>query len=91
MFRRSANAGDTQASPGLDSKDHPLAGFVWLIGAALLILLGAFREQANLISTGLALLAIGVVFVPRLFRRSWIVKLAWLALAAIGVFYAVTT
>jgi hypothetical protein len=91
MFRRSANAGDTQAKLGLDSRDRPLPGFVFLISAALLLLGGAYREQANMISTGLIFLAIGVVFVPGAFRKNWIMKVALFVLAAIGVFYALTT
>jgi hypothetical protein len=91
MFRRSANAGDRQAKLGLDSRDRPLPGFVFLISAALLLLGGAYREQANMISTGLIFLAIGVVFVPGAFRKNWIMKVALFVLAAIGVFYALTT
>jgi hypothetical protein len=62
-----------------------------LIGAALLLLGGAYREQANMISTGLLFLSMAAVFAPGLLRRSWIMKVAFGLLALIGGFYALTT
>jgi hypothetical protein len=95
MFRRSTNAGDAQARLSLNSWDRLLpvkiAGFAIFISAALLLLGGAYREQANMISTGLLLLSIGALFVPGLIRKSWIMKVAFFALIIIGVFYALTT
>ena len=85
MFRRSANAGDSQAN------DRSLPGFVFLISAAMLLLVGAYRAQGNLVSAGLMFLAFGVVFAPGAFRKSWMLKVAFFALAIIGVFYALTT
>jgi hypothetical protein len=64
---------------------------VFLISAALLLLGGAYREQGSMISTGLMFLAFGAIFVPGAFRKSWIMKVAFCALAIIGVFYALTT
>lgn len=89
MFRRPANAGDAQAW----SYPRPvkIAGFAMLVGAAMLLLGGAYREQASLITTGLLLLSLGAVFVPDLIRKSWITKVAFVALAIVGVFYALTT
>ena len=91
MFRRSANAPDSQARLDVDSRDRWLPGFVFLGSAALLLLGGAYRAQGNMISTGLMFLAFGAIFVPAAFRKSWIMKVAFFALAIIGVFYALTT
>lgn len=95
MLRRSANAGDAQEKLSLSFWDRPLpakiAGFTILIGAALLLLGGAYREQASLIRSGLLFLAMGAVFLPGAFRKTLSMKVAFYALASIGVFYAVTT
>jgi hypothetical protein len=93
MFRRSASAGDTQSR--LNSWHQPLpvriAGFAILISAALLLLVGAYRNEADVIRPGLLLLALGVVLVPAAFRKSLLLKGAFCVLAIIGVFYALTT
>lgn len=95
MLRRSANAGDAQARLSLNSWDRLLpvkiAGFAILISAALLLLGGAYREQANMISTGLLFLSMGAIFVPGLIRKNWVMKVAFFALAFIGVFFALKT
>lgn len=75
--------------------DRPLptriAGLTFLLGAALLLLGGAYREQTSLIRSGLLLLAMGAVFLPGAFRKTLSMKVAFYALAIIGIFYAVTT
>jgi uncharacterized membrane protein len=90
MFRRSANAGDTP-----NSRHQPLpvriAGFAIFISAALLLLGGAYRNEADVIRPGLLLLALGVVLVPAVVRQSLLLKAAFCVLAIIGVFYALTT
>jgi hypothetical protein len=95
MIRRSAHAGDAQARLSVNSWDPPLpvkiAGFAMLIGAALLLLGGAYREQGNMISTGLLFLSLAAVIAPGLFRNSWVMKVAFGTLAIIGLFYALTT
>lgn len=68
-----------------------LAGLTTLVGTALLLLGGAYREQPGLIRSGLVILAMGAVFLPGAFRRSVSMKVAFFALAIVGVFYAATT
>jgi hypothetical protein len=95
MFRRSGNAGDAQDKSSLSFWHRPLpakiAGLAILFGAALLLLGGAYREQAGLIRSGLMLLAIGAVLFEGAFRKALSMKIAFCALAVIGVFHAVTT
>lgn len=95
MLRRSANAGDTQSRLNMNSWHQPLpvriAGFAILVSAALLLLGGAYRNEADVIRPGLLLLALGVVLVPTAFRKSLLLKVAFCVLAIIGVFYALTT
>lgn len=95
MIRRSATSGDQYAASTRDTRDRPLpmrvAGVALLIGAVPLILGGAYREQANMISSGLLFLSMGVVFAPGVVRMGWPVKLALGALAIIGLSYALMT
>ena len=95
MFRRSANAADTQSRLTANSWRQPLAvriaAFAILISAALLLLGGAYRKEADVIRPGLLLLALGVVLVPAAFRKSVLLKVAFCVLASVGVFYALTT
>jgi hypothetical protein len=95
MLRRSAKVGDTQAESSMTFWERPMpariAGLTVLVGTALMLLGGAYREQAGLIRSGLLLLAMGAVFLPGAFRRTLSMKVAFTALAVIGVFYAVTT
>ncbi len=95
MFRRSANAGDTQSRLNLSSRDQPLpvriAGVAILITAALLLIGGAYRNEADVIRPGLLLLALGVVVVPNVVRPSSLLKAALYVLAPVGVYYALTT
>jgi hypothetical protein len=94
MLRRS-NAGETQPGLPSNSVERPLAvkivGLTFLPGAALLLLGGAFREQANMISTGLLFLCMGAVFAPGVIRKSRILLVAFCALAILGLFYALKT
>lgn len=95
MIRRSATTGDGHETFRQDARDRPLpmkvAGVAFLIGAAPLILGGAYREQANMISTGLLFLSMGLVFAPGVLRKGWPLKIALGALAIIGVSYALIT
>jgi hypothetical protein len=95
MIKRSPDSGDAQAGLRSSYWDRPprvqVAEFAILISAALLLLGGAYGEQADLTRAGLLFLALGVVLVPGAFRRSWGMKVAFFALAAIGLFYALTT
>ena len=95
MFKRPAKAGDAQEKSSLSFWDRPLpakiAGFTILIGAALLLLGGAYREQPGLTRSGLLFLAMGAVLLPGAFRKTLSMRIAFYALAIIGVFYAVTT
>jgi len=95
MLRRSANAGETHSGMGFDSWDRPLpvriVGLAFLLGAALLLLGGAFREQGNMISTGLMFLCMGAVFARGVIGTSRILQVAVCALAILGLFYALTT
>lgn len=95
MFRRSADAGKTQSGLSLNSWERPLplkiVGLAFLVGAALLLLGGAFREQANMISSGLLFLSFGVLFAADIVRRSRIILISICALAVLGVLYALTT
>lgn len=74
MFRRSTDAREAQSGLGVNSWDRPLParimGLVFLISATLLLLGGAYREQANMISTGLLFLSLGAVFAAGVIRRS---------------------
>ena len=95
MIRRSANAGEPRAGFGFNSFDRPLPveilGLVFLFGAALLLIGGAFREQANMISTGLLFLSMGAMFAPGIIRKSRILLIGVCGLAILGLFYALTT
>jgi hypothetical protein len=95
MVRRPFNFEDAQAKSSLSYWDRPLhakiAGLTVLVGTALMLLGGAFREQAGLIRSGLLLLAMGAVFLPAAFRKTPSMKVAFYTLAVIGVFCAVTT
>lgn len=95
MHRRSANTGDGQATLNSRFWDRPLpariAGLTILIGSALLLLGGAYREQASLIRSALLLLALGAVLLPGAFRKTMSMKVAFFAVATIGVLYAVAT
>lgn len=68
-----------------------IAGFAILISAALLLLGGAYRNEADMIRPGLLLLALGVLVVPAAVRKNLFLKGSFCVLAIIGVFYAVTT
>jgi len=68
-----------------------IAGVAILISAALMVLAGAYRNEADVIRPGLLLLALGVVVVPALVRKSLLLKVAFCVLAIIGLFYALTT
>ena len=68
-----------------------IAGFVLLISAAVLLLAGAYRKEADVIRPGLLLLALAAVVVPAAIRNSFLLKGAFGALAVIGVFYALIT
>jgi hypothetical protein len=95
MFRRSGNAGDTQSRLNIDSWHQPLpvriAGLAILVSAALMVLVGAYRKEADVIRPGLLLLALGVVVVPAVVRKNLLLKVAFCVLAIIGLFYALTT
>ncbi len=95
MIRRSASTGDEQAALRFDSWSRPLpmkiAGWVLLIGAALLILGGAYRAQANMITSGLLFLAMGVVFAPDTLRMGWPIRIAICALVVVGAIYTFLT
>jgi hypothetical protein len=87
----SNSSGDVQADFWHRPLPTKIAGFTFLIGTALLLLGGAYREQPGLFRSGLMFLALGAVLLPGAFRRTWGMKAAFFALAIIGVFYAVTT
>ena len=95
MFRRSADAREAQSGLSSNSLDRPLpvnvVGLAFLISAAQLLLGGAYREQANMISTGLLFLSLGAVFAPSVIRKSRILLVAFCALAILGLYYALTT
>jgi hypothetical protein len=95
MLRRSPKSGDAQEKLSLSFWDRPvpakIAGFTILFGTALLLLGGAYREQPSLTRSGLLFLAMGAAFLPGAFRKTLSMKVAFYALAIIGVFYAVTT
>jgi hypothetical protein len=95
MFRRSDNAGETQLRLSVDSAHQSLrariVGFAVLVSAALLLSGGAYRKEADLIRSGLLLLALGAILAPTMIRKSRPLKIAFLTLAVIGVFYALTT
>jgi hypothetical protein len=95
MPGRSDNADDAQSKSSVRFWEQPLpakiAGLSILIGAALLLLGGAYRDQPSLTRSGLMFLAMGAVFLPGAFRRTLSMQVAFYALAIIGVFYAVTT
>lgn len=95
MPERSADADESPTRLRSSCRDRPLpariAGISILIGTALLLLGGAYREQPSLIRSGLVFLAMGAVLLPGAFRKSVSMKVAFFALAIIGVFYAVTT
>jgi hypothetical protein len=95
MTRRSVNADEAQSGFGFNSFTRPLpvriVGLVLLFGAALLLIGGAYREQANMISTGLLFLSMGVVFAPGVIRKSRVLLVAVCALAILGLFFALTT
>jgi len=95
MYRRSADPGKTQSGLSLKSWERPLplkiVGLAFLVGAALLLLGGAFREQANMISSGLLFLSLGVLFAADVVRKSRIMLVTICALAVLGVLYALTT
>lgn len=89
MQRRSANAGDTNSWDR--SLAVKLAGLAMLVSAALLLLGGAYREEADMIRSGLLFLAMGVVLVSGALHEILILKVAFCALAMIGVFFALAT
>lgn len=90
MIRRSSGAGAHPESL-LDRWDRPLpvrvTGWAFLVAAALLILGGAYRAQSNLLTTGLLFLAMGVAFAPAVLRRGWPLRIALVALLAVGAVY----
>ena len=88
MFRRSA---ESRVKPWERPLPVRIAGCVFLIAAALLLLGGAYREQANMISTGLMFLSMGAVFAASVIRDSRILVVAFCGLVILGVFCAVTT
>ena len=95
-MRRSARAGNEErVTARLDYWSRPLPvrviGWSLLLGAALLILGGAYRVQSNMISTGLLFLAMGVFFAPDTLRRGWTIKVALAALVAVGAIYTLIT
>jgi hypothetical protein len=87
----SARFSDVQADFWHRPLPAKIAGLTVLIGTALLLLGGVYREQPGLIRSGLMFLAMGAVFLPGAFRKNWSMKAAFFALAIIGVFFAVTT
>lgn len=95
MSRRSADAGEAGSRFSRNSWERPvpvkIVGLVFLVGAALLLVGGAFREQANMISSGLLFLSFGVVFARDLVRQSRVVMVAVCVLAVLGVFFTLTT
>jgi hypothetical protein len=95
MFRRSTNAGEAQLRLNMNSSHQKLpariVGFAILVFAALLLLGGAYRKEADLIRPGLLLLALGAIVVPTTVRKVFPLKVAFWTLAVIGVFCALTT
>lgn len=93
-MRHSANAGNARPGVGMNSWGRPLpaklAGLAMLIGAPALTLGGAYREQSNLITAGLMFLFLGMVLAPGVIRKSLVMRIAAIALALLGLFYALT-
>jgi hypothetical protein len=81
---------------GKESWKRPVAmkyvGWVFLVGAFLLIPGGAYRVQSNMIHSGLLFLALAVIYAPNTIKQSgWPLKVAIGMLAVTGVFYALIT
>lgn len=95
MIRRSGEASGDQAALEFQSWSRPLpmkiAGRVLLVGAAFLILGGAYRAQSNMITSGLLFVAMGVAFAPDTLRLGWPLRIAIVALAIVGGVFAFLT
>jgi hypothetical protein len=67
-------------------------GWVFLVGAFLLILGGAYRVQSNMIHSGLLFLSLSLIYAPNIIKRSgWPLKVAICMLAVTGAFYVFIT
>ncbi len=95
MMRRSAGTEDEHAVFTHDLRSRPLpmriTGWLFLMGATVLILGGAFRAQSNMVTTGLVFLAMGVAFAPGTLRMGWLMSVALGALALVGAIYVFIT
>jgi hypothetical protein len=81
---------------GKESWKRPVAmkyvGWVFLVGAFLLIPGGAYRVQSNMIHSGLLFLSLALIYAPNTIKQSgWPLKVAICMLAVTGVFYALKT
>jgi len=95
MIGRLASTDEGHANRSVDAWSRPLpmqvTGWVFLVGAALLILGGAYREQSNMITSGLLFLAMGMAFAPGTLRKGWPLRVALGALAIVGAIYTFVT
>lgn len=62
-------------------------GWAMLFCAALLLLAGAYRSQANMITSGMLFLAFGLILAPDALKKGWPIRLGLAALAVIGAVY----
>jgi hypothetical protein len=81
---------------GKESLKWPVAmkyvGWVFLVGAFLLIPGGAYRVQSNMILSGLLFLALAVIYAPNTIKQSgWPLRAAICVLVVIGGVYVFIT
>ena len=89
MIRRSNDSAE------LDFPTRPapvrFAGWIMLLAAAVLILGGALRSQANMINSGLMCLMLGLLMAPGAIVRGGLSRLAVVVVLVIGAVYALIT
>ena len=95
MLRRSVSSVDPNDPQVQDAWERPLAvqlvGVGMLVGSLLLLVGGALRTQSNMITSGLLFLSMGAIFSSNLLRAFLFARIAVVALAVFGAYYALTT
>ncbi|MCA9168602.1 MAG: hypothetical protein KDB23_13095 [Planctomycetales bacterium] len=95
MLRRTARTVDSNETQVEESWERPLVvqlvGVGMLVGSLLLLVGGARRTQSNMITSGLLFLSMGAIFSSNLLRAFLFARIAVVALALFGAYYALKT
>ena len=97
MIRQTVYTGsdDAHEPSGADLWNRPglvrYVGYLLVLCSSVLLIGGAYRMQANMITSGLLFLALGIIFAPGILQKGWPTRLGIGVLAAIGAVYTLLT